>query len=203
MKTILNFFILIILLLFNVPSFSQHSLGFYGTVNYGSLYPDYKNVDFNPDYGGGFGVLYYRKMKPKINLVAQVGLEKVEWDSNYFELVPHQDSYWRRSSLNIFLGVNYLFIDNPYFRLGFTFLPRLGYVYCQRNLPGIDPQNLAAFREIHSRFLFGIDSKIDLQFIVSEKLSIHFRPGVSSTYFEMESNIQGLLQVDVGVSRSF
>ena len=197
--------ILFTFLCFNISTFSQHSIGFYGTMNYGSLFPDVNEVDLNPDWGGGFGVCYYKELNSDLKIVTQTGLEIIQWQSDqYDELIPERKSYWRRSSLNFYVGANYNFVNNPHFTFGITLLSRLGYIYNQVFLAGINPQNptFSLFLTKESNLLLGIDSKIDVQLDISDKLTFLFRPGISATYFDIEDNLHGQLLIDFGLLRS-
>ncbi|MDF1697332.1 MAG: hypothetical protein P1U56_15925 [Saprospiraceae bacterium] len=205
MKTIYTFSLLICSLLLATSSFAQHYIGPYSTIKYSNLAPNYEINTFNPKSITGFGITYQNRNITRFNYMVQLSLEHVSWTNQDFETWNSDaDLNWRRSSINLAIGLDYTIKNHPDFRFGIIVLPKIGYVYdldFQTDDAGI---NLSLFYIPKTNsFMTGLETKMNLQFTITEFISLDFRPGVSMvTYFEDKEFFKGYVAMDIGLTYS-
>ena len=197
--------IIISLLLVYFNSFSQNSIGIFSSINYGNLESKSDLQNFNSDFGKGFGIMFRKDTKSKVDFILQLGIESIEWISKDFEMYdPAIDLYWKGSSLSFGFGGNLNFIENQNFKIGLTLLPKVGYVYNQE-FKIVEDRSIG-ITEFYTNIsvLLGFESKVNVQYNLSSHLVLHIRPGISMiSYFDNNEYLQRRLYGDIGLSYVF
>jgi len=186
------------LLLLTISSYSQNALGIYGSANYGNLIENSDIDFFDSDFSSSFGIIYMQNINDKVDLVYQMGYEKMgSISKNHSDLNPTIDLYWKRNSINLFFGANYDFLMSEKFKLGLLLLPKLSYVYNQQYRI-VEDQSIG-ITEFYCKknVLLGVNTKLNLAFSISSLVDIQVRPGFSFTsYFDNNEYINRIWSID-------
>jgi len=186
------------LLLLTISSYSQNALGIYGSANYGNLIENSDIDFFDFDFSSSFGIIYMKNINDKVDLVYQMGYEKMgSISKNHSDLNPTIDLYWKRNSINLFFGANYDFLMSEKFKLGLLLLPKLSYVYNQQYRI-VEDQSIG-ITEFYCKknVLLGVNTKLNLAFSISSLVDIQVRPGFSFTsYFDNNEYINRIWSID-------
>jgi len=186
------------LLLLTISSYSQNALGIYGSANYGNLIENSDIDFFDSDFSSSFGIIYMQNINDKVDLVYQMGYEKMgSISKNHSDLNPTIDLYWKRNSINLFFGANYDFLISEKFKLGLLLLPKLSYVYNQQYRT-VEDQSIG-ITEFYCKknVLLGVNTKLNLAFSISSLVDIQVRPGFSFTsYFDNNEYIKRIWSID-------
>lgn len=196
-----RFSIVFIFVLISLSVYSQKSIGFYGTINYGNLI-DNSNIDFfDSDFSNSYGIMYSKKIHNKIELVSQFGHEGVGWISKDLgDENSNLDLYWKGKSLSIFIGGNYNVLTSGRFKFGLLVLPKIGYVYNQEYR--IDENREIGITEYSTNrnLLLGIETRLNFGMSVFNSFDLHIRPGYSFIpYFDNNDYTKRNWSIDVGV----
>jgi len=195
------------LLLFCLSAFvlkSQNSIGWFSTLDYGSLTESAPLRFFEDDYKTTGGIIYRKSLNERWNLSYQLKYESVGWIvKDYVDrsgTKSNIDLYWKGSGLSISVGGEYYLINKKHLRFGVLSQPGLGYMLSQEfRVVELLPGNTNF--SINRNLLVKLEMKMILDILLTPDFTIFLRPGfVNSFYFDKNDYTARIYSMDVGLS---
>ncbi len=194
-------------LIYNISN-SQNSLGFYGSMIHGDLIENSDIDFFDSNLSWGLGVSFSKRIRPKVDLIYQLGIERTGWIiKDFFSFKEGEviDDYYQKGLGIVFsFGSNYFLYDGQNFNLGFTLLSKIVYEANQKENLHIQNLNgsVPSYHYERPHLLLGAEAELSLQFKITEDYWLKVQPGLAGwlSSFNQEY-LQRIRKLDVAVLR--